>query len=129
MSETAGYALRGRPHWTTRLRARYLLDNRSRPSRTDPLTIGRRDSFGYVFNAPLTVNLIVHDNIAVTTIPRRASCDRPATVTLYGENDQVLSHTGNTRKLNSITRPVKRQNPFAYKTLFFHRPQDATGKR
>jgi hypothetical protein len=89
---------------------------------------GRQDPFGYVFKAPLTVNLTPRGNVAVTTIPQRASCDRPAAVTLYGRDGQVLSHTGNTSNLNRITRPINQGNPFAYKRLF-HRPGSATGKR
>jgi hypothetical protein len=81
----------------------------------------RQDPSGYVFSAPLSVSLTVHGNIAVTTIPQRASCDRPAAVTLYGRNDEVLSQTGSTTNLNRITRPVNHGNPFAYKRLFFHR--------
>ncbi|MGH8301090.1 MAG: hypothetical protein ACRET5_06440 [Steroidobacteraceae bacterium] len=87
---------------------------------------GRQDRAGYVFNAPLTVNMTAHGNIAVATIPQRTSCDRPAAVTLYGHDGQVLSHTGNTSNLNRITRSVNHGNPFAYKRLF-HRPQRATG--
>jgi hypothetical protein len=89
---------------------------------------GRQDPMGYVFNGPLTVNMIVHGNIAVTTIPQRASCDRPAAVTLYGHSGEVLSQTGNASNLNRITRPVRHGNPFAYKSLFFHRPEPNTGK-
>jgi hypothetical protein len=88
---------------------------------------GRQDPLGYVFNAPLTVNMTVHDNIAVATIPQRASCDRPDAVTLYDRTGQVLSQTGSTSNLNQITRPVNPGNPFAYKRLF-HRPTGATGK-
>jgi hypothetical protein len=54
-------------------------------------------------------------------------CDSPAAVTLYGHSGQVLSHTGNTRNLNRITRPINHGNPFAYKSQF-HRPAGATGK-
>jgi hypothetical protein len=89
---------------------------------------GRQDRLGYVFNAPLTVNMTVHGNIAVATIPQRASCDRPAAVTLYGRNGQVLSHTGSTSTLNRITRPVNHGNPFSYQSLF-HQPRGTTGKR
>jgi hypothetical protein len=88
---------------------------------------GRQDPLGYVFKAPLTVNMTPRGNVAVTTIPQRASCDRPAAVTLYGHDGQVLSHTGNTSNLNRITRPINHGNPFAYKSLF-HRPANATGK-
>jgi hypothetical protein len=81
----------------------------------------RQDPLGYVFNAPLSVNMTVHGNVAATTIPQRASCDQPAAVTLYGHNGQVLSQTGSTNNLNRITRPVNHGDPFAYKRLFFHR--------
>lgn len=81
----------------------------------------RQDPLGYVFNAPLSIDMTVHGNVAVTTIPQRASCDRPAAVTLYASNGQILSHTGNTTDLNRITRPVNHGDPFAYKRLFFHR--------
>lgn len=73
------------------------------------------------------MNLTVHGNVAVATIPQRASWDRPAAVTLYGHDGQILSHTGSTSSLNRITRPVNPGNPFAYKSLF-HRPGSATGK-
>lgn len=86
---------------------------------------GRQDPLGYVFKAPLTVNMAVHGNVAVATIPQRTSCDRPATVTLYGHNGQILSHTGNTSNLNRITRPINHGNPFSYKQLF-HRPGSST---
>jgi hypothetical protein len=88
---------------------------------------GRQDPLGYVFKAPLTVNLTPRGNVAVTTIPQRTSCDRPAAVTLYERDGQVLSHTGNTSNLNRITRPINHGNPFAYKSLL-HRPASATGK-
>jgi hypothetical protein len=81
----------------------------------------RQDPLGYVFNAPLSVDMTVHGNVAVTTIPQRASCDRPAAVTLYGRSGEILSHTGSTNNLNRITRPVNHGDPFAYKRLFFHR--------
>jgi hypothetical protein len=89
---------------------------------------GRQDPLGYVFKAPLTVNLAPRGNVAVTTLPQRTSCDRPAAVTLYGHDGQVLSHTGNTSNLNRITRPINHGNPFAYKILL-HRPASATGKK
>lgn len=78
---------------------------------------GRQDRQGYVYKSPLTVNLTVHGNVAVTTIPQRASCDSPANVTLYGHDGQVLSHTGTATNLDRITRPVRRGNPFAYQEL------------
>jgi hypothetical protein len=81
----------------------------------------RQDPLGYVFNAPLSVDMTVHGNVAVSTIPQRASCDRPAAVTLYGRNGEILSQTGSTNNLNRITRPVNHGDPFAYKRLFFHR--------
>jgi hypothetical protein len=90
---------------------------------------GHQDPMGYVFNAPLTVNMTVRCNVAATTIPQRASCDRPAAVTLYGQNGQVLSQTGDGSNLTRITRPVRHGNPFAYKRLFFHRPGPHTTKR
>jgi len=86
---------------------------------------GRQDRMGYVYSAPLTVNMTVHGNIAVTTIPQRTSCDRPAAVTLYALDGQVLSHTGNTSRLNRITRPVNHGNPFSYKSVL-HRPSGTT---
>lgn len=76
---------------------------------------GRQDPLGYVYKAPLTVDLTVHGNVAVTTIPQRAGCDSPTTVTLYGHDGQVLSHTGNAADLERITRPVRHGNPFAYR--------------
>lgn len=82
---------------------------------------GRQDRLGYVFKGPLTVNFIIHDNLGVATIPERASCDRPAAVTLYGDSGQVLSQTGSTRNLDRITRPVNHGNPFGYQQLL-HRP-------
>jgi hypothetical protein len=64
-------------------------------------------------------------------LPNSAVCepwrDRPAAVTLYSRDGQVLSHTGSSSNLNRITRPVNHGNPFAYKSLF-HRPSGATGK-
>lgn len=83
---------------------------------------GRQDSLGYVYKTPLTVNLIVHGNVAVTTIPQRAGCDNPTTVTLYGNDGQVLSHTGNAANLNRITRPVRHGDPFGYEALL-HEPR------
>jgi hypothetical protein len=80
----------------------------------------RQDPLGYVFNTPLSVTMSVHGNIAATTIPQRASCDRPAAVTLYGRAGDVLSQTGRTNNINQVTRPVNHGNPFAYKRLFFH---------
>lgn len=79
---------------------------------------GRQDPLGFVFKAPLTVNMTVHGNVAVATVPERASCDRPAAVTLYGHDGQVLSQTGNTSNLNRITRPINHGNPFTYQSLF-----------
>ena len=77
---------------------------------------GRQDPLGYVFDSPLTVNMVVHGNVAVATIPQRASCDRPATVTLYGRNGQVLSQLGDARNLDLIKKnrpkePVRLQEP------------------
>ena len=86
------------------VRARYLLDRRSRSGRWDRWQFGRQDPLGYVHKAPLTVDLTVHGNVAVTTIPQRAGCDSPTTVTLYGHDGQVLSHTGNAADLERITR-------------------------
>jgi len=71
----------------------------------------RQDAYGYVYKAPLTVNIPVHENTAVATIPTRASCDRPSVVTLYGHNGQILSHAGSATNLNRITRPIRRGNP------------------
>lgn len=82
---------------------------------------GRQDPAGFVFNAPLTVNMTVHGNVAVTTIPQRTSCDRPATITLYGRDGQTLSHTGNATNLNRVTRPASHGNPFSYQSML-HRP-------
>jgi hypothetical protein len=89
---------------------------------------GRQDSVGYVFNAPLTINLTVHGNAAVTTVPQRTSCDRPATITLYGHDGQILSHTGNPTILNRVTRPVRHGNPFSYQRML-HRPAPNVSQR
>ena len=72
----------------------------------------RQDAYGYVYKAPLTVNIPVHENTAVATIPTRASCDRPSVVTLYGQNGKILSHTGSAT-VNRITRPIRHGNPLA----------------
>jgi len=88
---------------------------------------GRQDPLGYIFNAPLTVNMTVHGNVAVATIPQRASCDRPDAVTLYDRTGRVLSQTGSTSNLNQITRPVNPGNPFAYRRLS-RRPTGGTGR-
>jgi hypothetical protein len=82
---------------------------------------GRQDPLGYVFKAPLTVDMTARGNVAAIAIPDRASCDRPTVVTLYGHHGQLLSQTGNPANLNRITRPVRHGNPFVYKRLQ-HRP-------
>jgi hypothetical protein len=44
----------------------------------------RQDRQGYVYEAPFIVEIPVRDNVAATTIPQRATCDRPSVVALYG---------------------------------------------
>ena len=88
---------------------------------------GRQDPAGFVFKAPLTVNMTVHGNVAVTTIPERTSCDRPAIITLYGHDGRILSHTGNAINLNRVTRPARHGNPFSYQSML-HRPAPDTNQ-
>lgn len=73
----------------------------------------RQDSYGFIYNAPLTVNIPVRGNVAVATIPARASCDHASVVTLYGPSGQVLGHHGSAANLNRITRPIRHGNPSA----------------
>lgn len=73
----------------------------------------RQDRYGYVYKAALTINIPVHGNTAIATIPTRAPCDRPSVVTLYGHNGQVLSQTGSAAKLDQIARPIRHGNPLA----------------
>ena len=73
----------------------------------------RQDHYGYVYKAPLTVNIPARGNTAIATIPTRAPCDRPSVVTLYGHRGQILSRTGGTANLDRITRPIRYGNPLA----------------
>jgi hypothetical protein len=71
----------------------------------------RQDSYGYVYKAPLTVNVPVIQNVAIALIPQRASCDKPTVVTLYGTHGQILSQRGNPASLDRIRKPIRHGNP------------------
>jgi hypothetical protein len=82
----------------------------------------RQDAYGYVYKAPLTVTVPVHSNVAVATVPERASCDRPSVVTVYGADGHVLSRRGSAANLDRISRPIRHGNPFAGRQSLQHRP-------
>jgi hypothetical protein len=73
----------------------------------------RQDSYGYVYKAPLTINVPVIQNVAIALIPQRASCDKPTVVTLYGTRGQILSQRGNPASLDRIRKPIRHGNPLA----------------
>jgi hypothetical protein len=66
----------------------------------------RQDQYGYVYKAPLTVNVPVRQNVAIATINGRASCDKPSVVTLYNARGRIISKLGNAAGLG-ITRPIR----------------------
>ena len=82
----------------------------------------RQDHYGYVYKAPLTLNIAVHGNYAIATIPGRAPCDEPSVITLYGRDGNVIAHKGNPANLERITRPVRHGDPTAGIKQFEHRP-------
>ncbi len=71
----------------------------------------RQDSYGYVYKAPLTINIPVVNNVAIVTDRARASCDQPTVVTLYGANGRLLSRIGNPATLDRITHPIRHGHP------------------
>jgi hypothetical protein len=73
----------------------------------------RQDSYGYVYKAPLTINVPVIQNVAIALIPQRASCDKPTVVTLYDTHGQILSQRGNPASLDRIRKPIRHGNPLA----------------
>jgi len=83
----------------------------------------RQDRQGYVYKAPLTVDIPVRDNVVATTIPQRATCDGPSVVALYGPRGGLLIQTGRTANLDRITRPIRHGNPFAGRDRLERRPR------
>jgi hypothetical protein len=82
----------------------------------------RQDHYGYVYKAPLTLNIPVRGNYAIATIPGRASCDRPSVITLYDRDGNVIAHKGNPANLGRITRPVRHGDPTAGISGLEHHP-------
>lgn len=82
----------------------------------------RQDRYGYLYKAPLTLNVPVRGNYAIATIPGRASCDKPSVITLYGRDGNVIATKGNPAKLDLITRPIRHGDPTAGLKQSEHRP-------
>ena len=72
----------------------------------------RQDRLGFVYPKPLTIDIPVKNNIAITNIPERAPCVSPAVVRWYAADGHIVASQGSLAGIDQITRPVRHGRPW-----------------
>ncbi|MGI8712303.1 MAG: hypothetical protein ACR2NR_03800 [Solirubrobacteraceae bacterium] len=75
-------------------------------------SFARQDALGFVYRRPLTINVAVRNNAAITTVTARPPCESPDVATAYAPDGRVIASYGNPDNLNRIIRPIRHGRPW-----------------